>query len=327
MFVQSSLRILLGAALLALVAAGPAQAKTYSVKVTSIVEHPALNAVRDGVRDELKERGYVVGENLKWEFQTAQNDIGIASQIARKYVGDNPDVIVAIATPSAQAVVAAARGNIPVVFSAVTDPVGAKLVDSLEHPGGNVTGVSDKAPVNKHLAFIRKLLPKADTIGVPYNPGETNAVAQVKTLKKLAPEYGFKIETAAAPKSSRVLIAARSLIGKVDAIYIPTDNTIASAAEAVVKVGRTADIPVFAADTNIVERGAAAAIGFNYYDIGRQTGVLVARILEGEDAGSIPVQFIEKLQINLNPASAKKMGLTFPDSLVERAYKIVDETD
>lgn len=219
--------------------------------------------------------------------------------------------------------VAQAETKSVIVFSAVTDPVVAKLVDSLDHPGGNVTGVSDKAPVGKHLAFIRKLMPEAKTLGVPYNPGEPNAVVQVETLKKLAPDYGFEIETASAPKSSRVLIATRSLVGDVDAIYVPTDNTIVSAVEAVVKVGRAADIPVFSADTNSVSRGAAASIGFDYYGIGRQTGALVARILDGEDAGSIPVQFIDKLQIHLNPASAEKMGLTFPDSIVERAHKIV----
>lgn len=325
MFTKSFSRLLLGTAVLLLVAiAGPAQAQTKTVKVTAIVEHPALNAVRDGTRDELAERGYVVGENLNWEFQTAQGDVGIASQIARKYVGDNPDVIVAIATPSAQAAVSAANGRIPVVFSAVTDPVAAKLVDSLDHPGGNVTGVSDMAPIDRHLEFIRNLMPQADTLGVPYNPGEANAVVQIKALKKLAPKHGFTVETAAAPKSSRVLIASRSLIGKVDAIYVPTDNTIVSALEAVVKVGRSANIPVFSADTNSVSRGAAAAIGFSYYDIGRQTGALVARILEDEKAGSIPVQFVHELQIYLNPSSAKKMGLTFPDTLTERAYEIIE---
>src|SRR5699024_5010112 len=161
-------------------------------------------------------------------------------------------------------------------------------VQSIDQPGGNVTGVSDMAPIDRHLEFIRKLMPDAKVLGVPYNPGEANAVVQVNTLKKLAPEYGFSVVTAAAPKSSRVLVATRSLVGKADAIYVPTDNTIVSAVEAVVKVGRAADIPVFSADTNSVTRGAAAAIGFSYYDIGRQTGALVARILEGEDAGTIP---------------------------------------
>lgn len=325
MFTRSSLHVMLGAALLALgMTAGAAQAETKTVKVTAIVEHPALDAVRDGTRDELAERGYVVGENLNWEFQTAQGDVGIAAQIARKYVGDNPDVIVAIATPSAQAMVSAARGRIPIVFSAVTDPVVAKLVESVEHPGGNVTGVSDMAPIGRHLEFIRTLMPDAKVLGVPYNPGEANAVVQVETLKKLAPEYGFTVETAAAPKSSRVLVATRSLIGKADAIYVPTDNTIVSAVEAVVKVGRAVDIPVFSADTNSVARGAAAAIGFSYYDIGRQTGALVARILEGEDAGTIPVQYVDKLQIHLNPASAKEMGLTFPDAMIDKAHKIIE---
>lgn len=325
MFRTLSLRATLAAAVIA-ASAGTALAQTdmVTVKATAIVEHPALDAVRDGALDELKERGYVADDNMNWEFQTAQGDVGIAGQIARKYVGDNPDVILAIATPSAQAMVSAARGRIPIVFSAVTDPVVAKLVQSIDAPGGNVTGVSDMAPIDRHLQFIRKLLPEAKTIGVPYNPGEANAVVQVEALKELAPEYGFTIETAAAPKSSRVLVATRSLIGKADAIYVPTDNTIVSAVEAVVKVGRAADIPVFSADTNSVSRGAAASIGFSYYDIGRQTGALMARILEGEDAGSIPVQYVDKLQIHLNPASAQAMGLEFSDELMDKAYKIIE---
>lgn len=325
MFRTLSLRAVLAAAVIA-ASAGTAlaQSDTVTVKATAIVEHPALDAVRDGALDELKERGYVAGDNMNWEFQTAQGDVGIAGQIARKYVGDNPDVILAIATPSAQAMVSAARGRIPIVFSAVTDPVVAKLVQSVDEPGGNVTGVSDMAPIDRHLEFIRKLLPEAKTIGVPYNPGEANAVVQVEALKQLAPKYGFSVETAAAPKSSRVLVATRSLVGKVDAIYVPTDNTIVSAVEAVVKVGRSADIPVFSADTNSVARGAAASIGFSYYDIGRQTGALIARILEGEDAGTIPVQYVDKLQIHLNPASAKAMGLEFSDELMDKAYKIIE---
>ncbi|WP_440996962.1 ABC transporter substrate-binding protein [Arhodomonas sp. SL1] len=311
-------------ALALLGSSGAAVAETATVKVTSIVEHPALDAVRDGTLDALNERGYQEGENLDWEFQTAQGDVGIAGQIARKYAGAAPDVIVAIATPSAQAAVSAARGSIPVVFSAVTDPVDAKLVDSLDNPGGNVTGVSDMTPVDAHLRFIKEVMPGLKTLGVPYNPGEANAAVLVEAIEAAAPEHGIEVRTASAPSTADVLAAARSLVDDVDAMYVGTDNTLISAFESVAKVAMESDVPVFTGDTTIVSRGAAAGIGFNYYDVGQQTGAMVARILEGEDAGNIPVEFVDKTLVHLNPAAAAEMGLTFPDEVLERADEIVE---
>lgn len=301
-----------------------AQAENKSVKITAIVEHPALDAVRKGVRDVLAENGFKVGGNLNWEFQSAQGDIGTAGQIAKKFVGANPDVIVAIATPSAQAAVAAARGHIPVVFSAVTDPVAAKLVKTWKAPGGSVTGVSDMLPLEKHLDMILKAVPSAKTIGIPYNPGEANSVVLAESFQKIAEARGIMVITASAPNSGDVLMATRSLVGKVDAIYVSTDNTIVSAFESVVKVGLDAQIPVFAGDTGSVERGAAAAVGFDYYDVGRQTGLIVLEILNGKQAGEIDVQGVDKTNLFVNPGSAAKMGLTLSDDMVKSATKVVE---
>ena len=300
-----------------------AAAADVSVKVTAIVEHPALDAARDGIKDELAAQGYKDGGNLEWEYQSAQGDVGTAGQIARKFVGDNPDVIVAIATPSAQAAVSAARGQIPVVFSAVTDPVAAKLVSNAKKPGGNVTGVSDLSPIGKHLDLIKEITPNAKTVGVPHNPGESNAVVLVDLLKQLAPGKGLTIVTASAPSSGDVLAAARSLVGKVDVIYVPTDNTIVSALEAVIKVGINAKIPVYAGDTDSVPRGVMAALGFDYYDVGRQTGKMVARILKGEKAGDISVEGVDITQLHVNPGAAQKMGVTIPPAVIARAKKVV----
>ena len=300
-----------------------AAAADVSVKVTAIVEHPALDAARDGIKDELAAQGYKTGGNLEWEYQSAQGDVGTAGQIARKFVGDKPDVIVAIATPSAQAAVSAARGQIPVVFSAVTDPVAAKLVSNAKKPGGNVTGVSDLSPIGKHLDLIKEITPNAKTVGVPHNPGEANAVVLVDLLKQLAPGKGLKIVTASAPNSGDVLAAARSLVGKVDVIYVPTDNTIVSALEAVIKVGIDAKIPVYAGDTDSVPRGVMAALGFDYYDVGRQTGKMVARILKGEKAGDISVEGVDITQLHVNPGAAQKMGVTIPSAVIARAKKVV----
>ena len=300
----------------------PGLAAEKFVAVTQIVEHPALDACTKGVKDELAAAGFEVGKNLKWEFESAQGNIGTAAQIAKKFVGDAPDVIVAVATPSAQAVAANTK-TIPVVFSAVTDPVGARLVASMPHPGGNVTGVSDMSPIAAHMGLVKRLMPKARRLGVVYNPGEANSVSLVKLVHVEGPRAGFKIVEAAATKSGDVLAATRSLVGKVDAIYIPTDNTVVSAFEAVVKVGQEAKIPVFAADTDSVKRGAVAAAGFNYYDVGRQTGKIVVRILNGEKPADIAAEGVAKTELYVNPGAARKMGITLPDAVIKDAKEVI----
>lgn len=293
------------------------------VAITQIVEHPALDACRKGVKDELAENGFIEGKNLKWSFESAQGAPATAAQIAKKFAGEGPDVVVGIATPSAQALASSARG-IPLVFSAVTDPVGAKLVKSMDRAnGGNATGVSDLSPINSHMQLIKSIVPKAKSLGVIFNPGEANSVTLVELVKKHAPNNGMAVVEAGAPKSSDVLAAARSLIGKVDAIYVPTDNTVVSAFEAVVKVATESKIPVIAADTDTVKRGAIAAQGFNYYDLGRQTGKIVVDILNGKKAGDIPPQGVSKTELYVNPESAKLMGVTLSDEMIKSARKVV----
>jgi putative ABC transport system substrate-binding protein len=307
-------------AALALVLIAPADAaETKNVAITQIVEHPALDACRKGVEEELKAQGIEV----TWSYESAQGNPGTAAQIARKFVGDAPDAIVAISTPSAQAVVAATR-DIPVIFTAVTDPVGAKLIADPKKPGGNVTGMSDLSPLAKHLDLIARITPNAKRIGVIYNPGEANSVTLVGLVKEHAPAHGMTIVEAAAPRSNDVLAAARSLVGKVDAIYVPTDNTVVSALEGVIKTGIESKIPVYAGDTDSVPRGAIAALGFNYYDVGRQTGAIVARVLKGEKPGDIAVQGVEKTELAVNPKSAEAMGVTIPADVIAEAKTVVE---
>ncbi len=312
-----------GLAALALGASvAPAQ-ELKTVAVTQIVEHPALDAARKGIKDELADEGYVDGHNLDFLFESAQGNPATAAQIAQKFVGDQPDVIVPISTPSAQAVVGATK-DIPVVFTAVTDPVGAKLVPNLEHPGGNVTGMSDLSPIGLHLDLIKEIMPNAKDLGVIYNPGEANSVTLIELLKKEAPARGLVIAEAVAPRSADVLAAAQSLIGQVDAIYVPTDNTVVTALEAIVKVGTDNQLPVFAGDTDSVPRGAIAALGFNYYDLGRQTGKMVARVLKGEKPGDLPVESVQTTQLFVNPGAAEAMGIKIPDAVIKRAKVVVD---
>jgi len=318
---HSFLRFSLAVLTLALAAAAPAHAIDKSVAVTAIVEHKALDAVRDGIKDELKSSGFEEGKNLKYQFQSAQGNPGTAAQIARKYAGERPDVIVAIATPSAQAVVAATK-DVPVVYSAVTDPVAAKLVKTWDAAGGNVTGVSDMSPLEKHLALIKRVVPGAKRVGVIYSPGEANSVSIVDGLKKAMPA-GMTLVEGAAARTVDVASAAQSLVGKVDVFYAPTDNNVISAFEGIVKVAQQAKIPVVAGDTDAVTRGAVAALGLNYYDIGRQTGKIVVRVLQGEAAGRIASQTSTNLDLHVNPGAALKQGVTLSDELVKSAKVVI----
>ncbi|AYY98367.1 ABC transporter substrate-binding protein [Burkholderia multivorans] len=306
-----------GVAALALASAAHAQ----TVKVLSIVDHPALDAIRDGVRAELKAEGYG-DDKLKWEYQSAQGNTGTAAQIARKFVGDQPDVIVAIATPAAQAVVAATK-SVPVVYSGVTDPVAAQLVKGWGPSGTNVTGVSDKLPLDRQVALIKRVVPKAKTVGMVYNPGEANSVVVVKELKELLVKQGMTLKEAAAPRTVDIGPAAKSLIGKVDVIYTNTDNNVVSAYEALVKVANEAKIPLVAGDTDSVKRGGIAALGINYGDLGRQTGKVVARILKGEKPGAIASETSSNLELFVNTGAAAKQGVTLSPDLVKEAKTVI----
>lgn len=321
-FMRTLILALLSTAMATTLIAAPASAKDVTVAVTAIVEHPALDAARDGVKDALAAAGYKEGENLKFVYQSAQGNPATAAQIARQFIGDAPDVIVPISTPSAQAVVSATR-DIPIVFTAVSDPVGAQLVKSMEKPGGNVTGLSDLSPVVDHIKLIKEVAPNVKTIGFLYNSGEANSVSLLEALKAAAKEGGLNVVESAATKSSEVQGAARALIGKADLIYIPTDNTIISALEGAVSVAEEAKIPLMTADTDSVSRGAFIALGFNYYDVGKQTGEVVVRILKGEKPGDIPVNVAAGTDLVVNLIAAKKMGIEIPQAVVDRASKVI----
>lgn len=301
----------------------PAKAEEVTVAVTAIVEHPALDAVRDGVKDALNEAGYKEGEGLTFVYQSAQGNPATAAQIARQFIGDDPNVIVPISTPSAQAVVSATR-DIPVVFTAVTDPLGAQLVKDMDKPGGNVTGLSDMSPVAAHVDLIKEIMPEVKTIGYLYNSGEANSVSLLAVLKEAADAAGIAVVESAATKTAEVQGAARALIGRAGAIYVPTDNTIISALESAVAVAEEAKVPLFTADTDSVARGSIAALGFNYYDVGKQTGEVVVRILKGENPGDIAVKVAEGTDLVVNKTQAAKVGLELPESVLSRATKVIE---
>lgn len=292
-----------------------------AVSVVTIVDHPSLDALRDGLHDELNAAGYQNGKNLKWSFQSAQGNPGTAAQIARKFVGDRPDVIVPITTPAAQAVVAATR-DIPVVYNAITDPVGARLVQSFGPSGTNVTGVSDRLDADRQVELIRKVVPGVKTVGIVYSPAEANSVSAVRDMKAALEKQGIALVEVAAPRSIDVGQAAKRLVGKVDVIYSGNDNNVISAYESLIKVGNDAKIPLIAADRSSVQRGAAAALAIDYYAMGRQTGRMVLRILKGEKPGDIASETTDKLDLTLNLEAAGRQGVVLSDQLQSEATEI-----
>ena len=307
----------------ALLAAPLAAAREVHVAVSQIVEHPALDACRNGLKAGLADAGYVEGKNLKFAFQTAQGNPATAAQIARQFVGEAPDVLVGIATPTAQAL-ANATQSIPVVFSAVTDPIGAKLISSMAKPGGNVTGLSDLSPVAQHVQTMKEIVPTAKTIGVVYNPGEANAVSLVELLKKEASVAGMQVVESTANRSADVGSATQVIAERSDILYAITDNTVASAIAAMIKAANHAKTPVFAGATSYVEEGAIAAVGFDYYQIGYQTAEYVVKILQGAKPGDLPARVAKGTDIFINKAVAKQLGITLPSSLTANPTQVFE---
>lgn len=294
-----------------------------TISVSQFVEHPALDAVLLGFQDYLKEKGF----NVKYNIHNAQANMGTASQIAQQMVGEKADLLVAIATPSAQTCVQAlskapADLKRPFLFTAVTDPVAAGLVKDLQQPDPGITGVSDLLPIEEHIRMVLSFSADIKKLGLLYNAGEANSKATIAAIKALSGKLGFETVEATASKTADVYQAAKSLVGRADAIFIPTDNTIISALESVIKVGVQNKLPVFAADVDSVKRGAVAAMGFDYYKHGYQTGALAERILNGEKPESIPVEFQKDLQLHINTNYSRQMGIIPPEALLNRATKI-----
>lgn len=300
-----------------------AAAEPVVISVNQFVEHPALDAVLKGFQDYLKEHGV----SAEFKVHNAQANMGTATQIGQQMIGEKADLLVAIATPSAQATVQALKKapadlKRPLLFTAVTDPVAAGLVEAFDKPSRYITGVSDLLPLDKHLEMIMTYKPDIKRLGVLYNAGEANSKATVATLKELSTAMGFKVVEATAAKTADVYTAAKSLVGKCDAVFIPTDNTIVSALESVLKVGTQNRLPIFAADVDSVERGAVAAMGFDYYKHGYQTGAMARKILEGATPESLPVEFQEELQLQINLKAAAEMAAPAPTALIKKAAKI-----
>lgn len=294
------------------------------IGITQIVEHTSLDAARQGFMDSLKDNGYIEGENVVFDFKNAQNDKSNAISIAQKFVNDKVDLIFAISTPSAQAV-AQATDEIPVLITAVTDPVDAGLVQSMDKPGTNVTGTTDLNPVHLQLELVKKFVPDAKKVGVLYNAGESNSEVQVAIAREAAEELGLELVEASVATTADVSQAAASLEGRVDAIYVPTDNTVVAALQTVIKVAEDSRIPVIVGEGDSVENGGLATYGIDYYVLGRQTGDMAVKVLRGEaDPADMPVESQKDLQLYINKKAAEAMGVEIPAELLEQADKIIE---
>ncbi|MCG8513867.1 MAG: ABC transporter substrate-binding protein [Halanaerobiales bacterium] len=295
------------------------------IGVIQIVEHPSLDAARQGFIDLLTEKGYVAGEKVSYDLQNAQGDISIANTIAQKFLVERPDLILAIATPTAQAV-ANVITDIPILITAVTDPVAAGLVESMELPNTNVSGTTDLTPVAKQIELLLKFQPDTGKVGIIYNAGEVNSLVQVEIARRVCQEKGLKLVEVTADTSSNVLQAAQSLAGRVDAFYVPTDNTVVSAIESVVMVAEDYDLPLIVGEADSVERGGLATEGLSYYSLGRQTGEMALKVLRGETrVENLPIESQQTTKLVINAAAAAKMGIKIPAQLTEAADQIINQ--
>ncbi|MEH7252812.1 MULTISPECIES: ABC transporter substrate-binding protein [Bacillaceae] len=284
--------------------------KVFKVGISQYVSHTSLDEATKGFKKALEDKGIKV----EFDEQNAQGEAANVQTISNNFVGDKVDLIFANATPSATGALKATK-EIPIIFTSVTDPVGSELVKSFEQPGGNITGTTDNHPEGtaKTINFITGEV-KAKSIGVIYNSGEQNSIVQVDEVKKLAEGKGAKLVEVSVSTSAEVKQATESLVGRVDAIYIPTDNTVVSALESVISVANSKKIPLFVGELDSMKKGAVAASGFEYFDIGYQSGLMAAEILSGNKKPSeIPVELPKSLTLIINKKAAEAQGLEVKD--------------
>ena len=281
----------------------------FRIGISQFITHQSLDATREGFVDELAKQGYVEGKNIEIDLQNAQGEQRNLKTISQQ-LAESSDVVLAIATPSAQSLTNTTQTT-PVIFSAVTDPVSAKLVESREHPGGNVTGTSDQSSdaISTQINLIKKVLPKAKTIGILYTQSEPNSVVQKDEAKRLLEEKGFTVVEKTILDSNNVKAAAESLMAEVDMVFVPTDNIISSTMETVKQVSIKHKVPVFGGSTEMIAVGGLYNYGTNYEELGRQTARMLIRVLKGENPENIAVELPEKLELHTNQEMADALGI------------------
>lgn len=290
-----------------------------SIGILQLTSHPALDEIHRGIIDTLKENGYVNKKNIKINFLNAENDQSNLNTMSNKFVNDHVDAAVGIATPSAQAL-KNATSNIPIVLGAVTNPKNSGLVKNNLHSGNNVTGVSDQAPIGQQLSLINKIMPDIKSIGIIYTSSDPSATIQMKQFKKLAEKRHLKVHVSSISSLNDLSQVTKSLVSNVDAIYIPTDNTVASGLNNIRQITTEAKVPIFPAAETMIADGGLATVGLSQYKIGQETGKMVVSIIKDKkDPKEMPIKFITKGKLILNQKQASKLGIKFPKQLVQEA--------
>lgn len=302
---------------------GASSGKVVTIGISQLVEHPALDSAREGFIEALKEAGYEDGKNIKIDYQNAQGDVNNAQTIARKFADEKVDMILAIATQAAQAAANVTK-DIPILITAVTDPVSAGLAESLDKPGGNVTGTTDINPVDEQIKLVKELVPDAERLGILYNSGEINSKVQVEMAKEIVGELGLTLVEAAVSNSNEVSQATQSLMGRVDAIYVPTDNTIVSSIGAVIKIANENKIPVIGSERGQVYAGAIATKGIDYRELGKQTGAIAVEVLKGKKPQDIPIEKAKNVTLIVNKKAAETIGLTISEDMLAEAEEVIE---
>ncbi|CAI3253814.1 ABC transporter substrate-binding protein [Enterococcus cecorum] len=295
-----------------------AEDKVQTVGILQFVSHPALDTITKGVKDALKEAGYKEGKNLKIVFQNGQADQSKLATMSQQLVDKKADVLVGVATPAAQSLANTTK-DIPIVLGAVTDPVGAKLVASLDNPGGNVTGVSDQPPVASQIKLGKELLPDAKTVGMLYSSTEVNSKYQVNEASKTAESLGMAVKEYPVASTNEIAQTVQVMSQNVDFIYIPLDNTIANAMQAVVGEANKSKTPIITSVDTMVEQGGLATVGIDQYTLGKKTGQMVVQILKGADPSVTPVYTFKEGVTVLNEKQAEFLGIQIPDNLKKDA--------
>ena len=294
------------------------QDKVFKVGILQLMEHASLNTIRESIIEGLADEGYKEGENLEIEYKNGQNDMTNMKTIAQTFVADKCDVIVAIATPAAQAVLSETT-EIPIIFAAVTDPVDAELVDSLENPGGNVSGTSDEVSAEAIMNLAKEITPGFKTIGALYSAGEDNSDSVIKGLKEYAKANGYEVVESTVTNTSEVQQAAQYLADKVDIVYSPIDNTVASSMAVATEIFDKAKIPFYVSADSMVKDGGLATYGIDYTVLGKETAKMVAQVLGGADVSTMPVVKMSDMKIYVNKSTAEAIGVEIPQSILEKA--------
>lgn len=295
--------------------------KVIKIGISQIAEHPALDSARKGFIDALKSKGFEDGKNINIEFQNAQGDMPTAQTIAQNFVSQKVDMILAISTTSAQAAYNITK-DIPILITAVTDPVSAGLVKSLDKPGTNVTGTSDNLPIGKQFELLKSLIPDCKKVGILYNTSEKNSEIQVENAKKAAPDFGFEIVTAGITNVNEIPQSLDSLLSKVDVLYVPTDNMVVSALPLITSQAFKKNIPIIGSERAHVEGGALATNGIDYYKLGFKTGLMAVDIINGKAPKDMPITTLEETQTVINTDAAKKLNISIPEEISSKAEKI-----